>query len=127
LLGQAKGDYFAGQYDAAVSGFETVIRNFPGTQTAAEAQYYIGESYFRGKRFADAITAYDAVIQTYPKFVQVPDAYYKRGLSQEGAGLMDEARATFEFAMKNFADTTPGQLAKQGYERVTRQAPPPRR
>jgi tol-pal system protein YbgF len=119
LLDQAMSDYYAGQFGAAISGFETVIRNFPGSPTAAEAQFHMGESYTQEKRYPQAIAAYNALIQMYPTSPRVPDAYYKRGFAQESAGQLEEALTTFELAMKNYGDTAPGQRAKQGFDRIT--------
>ena len=124
LLGTAKGDYFSAQYSLAITGFEAVIKSFPGTQAAAEAQYYIGESHFAEKRDVDAIAAYNLVIQNYPKSTFVPEAYYKRGMSQDRAGQPDAAKASFEFAVKNYPDTDGGRLAKQGLDRLNLKAPP---
>ena len=121
LLGTAKGDYTSGQYEAAVAGFQAVIREFAGTQAAAEAQQLIGESYYLQKKWPEAIAAYDLVIQNHPKSPFVSDAYYKRGMAQESAGQLDAAKTSFEFTMKNFPETIGGQLARQGFDRVSRQ------
>jgi tol-pal system protein YbgF len=123
LLGTAKGDYFSGDYPLAISGFEAVIKNFPGTNAAAEAQYYIGESYYASLKDAEAIAAYDLVIQSYPTSTFVPEAYYKRGLSQNRSGQPDAAKMSFEFAVKNYPDTPGGQLAKQGLDRLNLKSP----
>jgi tol-pal system protein YbgF len=118
LLGTAKGDYFSGDYPTAISGFNDVIKNFPGTQAAAEAQYYIGETHYNSLKDAEAIAAYTLVIQNYPKSTFVPEAYYKRGLAQDRSGQPDAAKMSFEFAVKNYPDTPGGQLAKQGLDRL---------
>jgi TolA-binding protein len=124
-LGTAKGDYASGQYAAAIAGFEEVLKNFAVTapQAAAEAQHYIGESYYLENKWAEAIAAYTLVIQNYPKSPFVADAYYKRGLAQERDEQFEAARASFEFAIKNFPDTVGGQLAKQGFDRVKGKVP----
>jgi tol-pal system protein YbgF len=124
LLATAKGDYFNGQYGLAVSGFDAVIRNFPGSQAAAEAQYYIGESYYLENKWTEAIAAYNLLIQTYPKSSFVPEAYYKRGLAQERAGQLDAARASLELVIKAYPDTDGGRMAKQGLDRMNRQTQP---
>ena len=123
-LETAKGDYYAGQYVAAIAGFETVIRAFEGTQAAAEAQHHIGESYSWLGRLPDAIAAYNLVIQKYPKSPFVAAAYYKRGMAHERSGQLDEAKASFEYTVKTFADTNEATLAKQGLDRINRSAPP---
>ncbi len=121
LLGTAKGDYTSGQYVAAIAGFEAVIRNFPGTQAAAEAQYLIGESHYLQKKWPEALAAYDLVIENHAKSAFVSDAYSTRGMAQESTGQLDAAKASFEFTMKNFPETIGGQLARQGFDRVSRQ------
>lgn len=124
LLGTAKGDYFTGRYSLAITGFEAVLRNFPGTQAAAEAQFYIGESHYNENRDADAIAAYNLVIQDHPKSTFVPEAYYKRGMAQDRAGQPEAAKTSFEFAVKNYPDTDGGRLAKQGLDRLNLKTPP---
>ena len=121
LLGEAKGDYTSGEYDAAIAGFAAVISNFPGTQAAADAQHHIGESYYLQKKWPEAIAAYDLVIQNHATSPFVPDAYYKRGMAQEFSGQLEAAKASFEFTMKTFPETVGGQLARQGFERISRQ------
>jgi tol-pal system protein YbgF len=124
LLATAKGDYFNGQYGLAVSGFEAVIKNFAGTQAAAEAQFFIGESYYLENKWVEAIAAYTLEIQNYPKSVFAPEAAYKRGLSLERSGQLDAARASLEFAVKTYPDTDGARLARQRLDGLNRQTPP---
>jgi tol-pal system protein YbgF len=123
LLATAKGDYFNGQYGLAVSGFEAVIKNFAGSQAAAEAQFFIGESYYLENKWTEAIAAYNLEIQNYPKSTFAPEAAYKRGLAQERSGQTDAARASYEFGLKNYPDTDGARLARQGLDRISRQTP----
>ena len=58
MLEQARGDYFAGQYSLAIAGFEAFLKAFPRSESAGEAQFYIGESYAAQNRWSDAIAAY---------------------------------------------------------------------
>ena len=53
------------------------------SEAAAEAQFMLGETYSQQKRCSDAVTAYTAVIQNFPRSMWVPEAYYKRGKAQE--------------------------------------------
>jgi tol-pal system protein YbgF len=110
---QAFGDYAAGQYSLAITGFESFLRTFPQSAMADDAQFYIGETYAAQSRFAEAITAYNAVIQNYPMGDQVPTAYFKRGAAQERLGQSDQARASWEAAVRLFPDTDGARLAAQ--------------
>lgn len=124
MLDTAKSDYFAGSYASAITGFDALIRTFPTSEAAAEAQFMLGESYTQQKRYADAVNAYSATIQKFPRSTWVAEAYYKRGKAQESAGQPDAARASYEFLLKSYPDTSSAGLAKQALDRLGRQTAP---
>ena len=126
MLDTAKSDYFAGAYPAAVSGFESLLKTFPTSEAAAEAQFMLGETYSQQKRYSDAVNAYTAAIQKFPRSMWVPEAYYKRGKAQESLGTPDAARASYEVLIKTYPDTPSAGLARQALDRLGRQAAAPR-
>jgi len=126
MLDTAKSDYFAGAYAAAVTGFDALLRTFPTSEAAAEAQFMLGETYTQQKRYADAINAYTAAIQKYPRSMFVHEAYYKRGKAQESLGETEAARASYEELLKTYPDTPSAGLAKQALDRLGRQTAPAR-
>jgi tol-pal system protein YbgF len=126
MLDTAKSDYFSGSYATAVSGFESLLKTFPASEAAAEAQFMLGETYSQQKRYSDAVNAYTAAIQKFPRSMWVPEAYYKRGKAQESLGTPDAARASYEALLKTYPDTPSAGLAKQALDRLGRQAAAPR-
>ncbi len=124
MLDSAKSDYFAGQWSLALSGFEAILRTFPRTESASEAQFYIGETQFAQSHWNEAMSAYSQVIQNYPASSNVPEAYFKRGRAYEAMGQMDAARSSWEFVIKTYPDSTGASLAKQGLDRLNRRTPP---
>ena len=124
MLDSAKSDYFASQFTLALSGFEAILRTFPRTESASEAQFYIGETYSSQQRWMDAIAAYTLVVQNYPGSSNVPEAYYKRGRAYENLGQSDAARTSWELVIKTSPDSTAATLAKQGLDRLSRKAAP---
>ena len=62
----ARGDYAAGQWTLAVTGFERSSRRSRDSEMADDAQFFIGETYYAQNRWTDAIDAYNQVIQNYP-------------------------------------------------------------
>lgn len=124
MLDSAKSDYFASQFTLALSGFEAILRTFPRTESASEAQFYIGETYSSQQRWNDAIAAYTLVIQNYPSSGNVPEAYYKRGRAYENMGQADAARASWELVIKTHPESTAATLAKQGLDRLSRKPAP---
>ncbi len=118
MLDTAKADYFAGQWSSAINGFEAFLRAFPRSESAGEAQFFIGESYSAQGRWRDATTAYALVMQGYPTSGAVPDAYYKQGLAYERMGQGEAARSAWEMAVKAFPESDAGRLAKQNLDRL---------
>ena len=123
LYETARADYFAGQWNSAISGFEAFLRAFPRSEQADDAQLYIGETHFAQNQWAQAIAAYNQVVQSYPGTNSVPVALYKRGLAEERLGQLDAPRASWETAAKNFPDSDAGRLARQGLDRLGKPQP----
>ncbi len=123
MLDTAKADYFAGQWSSAINGFEAFLRAFPRSESAGEAQFFIGESYSAQSRWRDAVAAYGLVMQGYPSSGSVPDAYYKQGLAYERLGQGDSARMAWEMLVKAFPESDAGRLAKQNLDRLGARRP----
>ena len=124
MLQSAKSDYFAGAWPLAISGFEALVRAFPRSEAAGEAQFYLGETYYAQNKWREAIDAYGLVLQTYRNSSTVPDAYFKRGRAYAQANQVDKARESWEAVIKAFPESDAARLAKQDLERINRTAPP---
>ncbi|MET0094302.1 MAG: tetratricopeptide repeat protein, partial [Sedimenticola sp.] len=66
--------YRAEEYDAAADAFESNDRD----EVHLDALYNLGNTRYRQDRFADAIEAYDQVLEEDPEH---PDAQHNRGLA----------------------------------------------
>jgi tol-pal system protein YbgF len=113
LLDGAQADYWGGQYELAIMGFEQYIKAFPNSPQADYAQYYVGVSYFQQGKYQNAIDAFNTVIKNYSRSSFVPDAYVKMGLSYKTLRETDKARQAFEYVIKNFADSVAATIAQQ--------------
>jgi outer membrane protein assembly factor BamD len=74
--------------------FTWVIFNFPGSQEAADAQYWLAESHFRRRDYSQAQTEFDFYIKNFPNGRYREDASYKLGLSwlrSAPAGARDQS------------------------------------
>ena len=87
----AKQAFDQGDSEAARKGFQEFIRRYPTSNNADNAQFWIGEIYYREKWFEKAILEYQNVIEKYPKGNKVPAALLKQGLAFSNIG--DEANA----------------------------------
>jgi tol-pal system protein YbgF len=124
LLDTAKADYYNGQYDLCISGFQMYLSTFPKSELAHEAQYYIAECQYLQGNHQDAVVAYDQVIANYPHSTSAGNAYFKRGLALERLGQTDRARESYEAAIKNFPDSDAARLAQQALTRLNKGRPP---
>lgn len=126
MLDTAKNDYYSGAFSLAISGFDALIRTFPRTESAAEAQFYIGETYFAQNKWREAIDAYGLVLQNYRTSMSAPDAFYKRGRAYEQNRDIDAARGAWEAVIKAYPDSDAARLAKQALDKINRSAAPGR-
>jgi tol-pal system protein YbgF len=125
MLASAKTDYFNGGWALALSGFDALLRTFPRSEAAGEAQFYVGETYYAQNKWREAIDAYGLVLQNHPTSSTVPDTYFKRGRAYAQNGQIDAAREAWEAVIKAFPDSDAARLAKQDLERINRSNPPP--
>ncbi len=68
-------------FPAARDQFEELIKKYPKSRYADNAQYWIGDAFYEEKKYEEAILAYNQVIKRYPKSAKAPAALLKQGLS----------------------------------------------
>lgn len=81
-LAFAKQFYDARDYKKATNEFEKLIKSYPKSKEAAEAQYYIGACLEDQGKLYDAFKAYQKVVEKYPfseRSFEVVDKQYKIG------------------------------------------------
>ncbi|WP_447987531.1 tol-pal system protein YbgF [Nitrospira sp. Nam74] len=81
-----------GNLDAAMHGFSQFLTEYPTSDLAANAQYWLGECYYGKKDYARAIEAFDRVKVDYPGSEKVPSALLKKGFAY--LALKDRNRAS---------------------------------
>lgn len=67
-------------YSSARLAFNDLLINYPGSDVASEAQYWIAESFSAERNLEAAQTAYAAVVSKYPDSQRAADAMFKRAL-----------------------------------------------
>jgi tol-pal system protein YbgF len=123
LLDSAMADYYAGQYDLAILGFESYVKTFPQSPQASFAQLHIGNSQMQLGKYEPAVAAFDTVIRNYPRSSEVPDAYVKKGTALKTLRQTQQARDAFEFVIKNYPDSVAATVAQQRLQELLSQKP----
>ncbi len=102
LYDDALRDKMGGNFDLALQQFTNYLAWFGDTEMAPNAQYYIGEIHYNQKRFEEAVTAFDKVLEAYPNNSKTNDARLMkaRSLAELGnrAGAEQELRALIKAA-----------------------------
>ena len=118
LFDAAHADYFSGQWDLAIQGFESYILTNPTSDMADDAQVLIGNSYLQDGKNEKAVEAYDKALRTYPTGDAISEAYYKKGLALVNLKQADAARVSFDYVVKTYADSPAALLAKQSLAKL---------
>ncbi|MSS71940.1 MAG: tol-pal system protein YbgF [Candidatus Latescibacteria bacterium] len=79
IYDQASEDLKKENYPLAASGFSQLLENFPKSDLADDARYWLGECYYAQGDFTRAIEAFQRVITDYPDSEKVPAAMLKLG------------------------------------------------
>jgi tol-pal system protein YbgF len=104
--------YMDGDYDTAIVGFQKYLEEYPNTQLAGSAQYWIAESFARLEEYNIAIQEYDSLINKYLRDDKIPDAYYGKGVAMSKLGRIDEAKSLFMYTVDHFPGTVAAKKAE---------------
>ena len=120
LLDTGFADFASGNFASAIRYWEELLKTYPDSEYADDAQLNIGDAEFQQNRFEQAIAAYNLVIQKYPNGNQVSTAYYKLGAAHERLQRYDSARAAWQQLLKQFPNSAEAGLATQSLKRIER-------
>ncbi len=81
LYQDARRDKSSGNSDLALKGFSDYLAWFGSTDSAPEAQYFIGEILYEQKKYDQALQAFDKVLEAYPRNPKTLDAHFMKGRS----------------------------------------------
>jgi tol-pal system protein YbgF len=98
-------------FAAARGAFATLLREYPQSELAPNAQLSLAIALEAEGLQADADTAYQAVVSRYPGSSAVPTARYKLALSLARQGKRAEARAAMERIVREYPRTEEAELA----------------
>lgn len=104
LLGQ-------GQYQAAGAEFLRYLEANPGGGLAANARYWLGETYYVQGQYQEAGAEFARVVSDYPDSNKLPDALLKLGYTQDELGDTEAATGTLQRVRQDFAGADAANLA----------------
>lgn len=107
----AKQQFDRGNYEAAREQFQAFLKEHPKSENADNAQFWIGEIYFREKWYEKAILEYQKVIESYPKGNKLCSALLKQGFAFLNLGDKDNARLILKELVRKYPDSNEAKIA----------------
>jgi len=118
IFHEAYNDLIQGNVDMAIQGFTSFVSNFPSSEKADDAQYYIGEAYYNDNKFPQAVTAFTKLMNDFSKGDKVASALYKRGMAEVAMKETDNAVEDFKAVIQRFPTAPEAGLAKSQMDRL---------
>ena len=116
----ALGLYRDKQYEQAEKGFTAFIQKNPKSKLAADATYYLGESYAQRGRSREAAEQYLKISTDYANSSRAPDAMLHLGMSLRALGAKEQACATFSEVPRKYPNAPA--YVRSGAEREAKRA-----
>ena len=108
---QAFSDYASGRYSQAIQGFGAFIGNYPSSDYAGNAQYWLGECYYALENYDQAVRELQKVGDRYPGSDKAPDALLKMVPSLRKLNQFEQARKIREDLLRLYPDSAAAQKA----------------
>jgi tol-pal system protein YbgF len=113
LYESAKQAFDKGESENARDQFLEYLKRFPKAKNANNAQFWIGEIYYRDKWYEKAIMEYQKVIEKYPDGNKVPAALLKQGLSFFNLNEKPNARLILQEIVRKYPTSNEAKIAKE--------------
>jgi tol-pal system protein YbgF len=108
---RAFGTFREGDYLKAAKQFEAFMSAYPKSEYADNAQYWIGECYYKRGDYEGAIVEYEKVIKKYPKGDKLPSALLKEGFAFLDLGDRGNAKLIFKKVIKEYPRSPQAEIA----------------
>jgi len=105
-------DITSGKYDLARSEFQDYLKYYGDTDLASNAQFYLGEIYYKQKQYGEAVTAYDKVLTGYPKSFKLGPARLRKGMALIELGQKTAGIRELREVVKRFPGSDEDRLAR---------------
>lgn len=113
LYETAQLDLTKGKYDLAINGFSEFLKNFPSSDLADNAQYWLAQSYYAKEDFGSAIPQFKRLIKVYPQSDRIPDGLYKLGLCYQALKNNLQANKYFKELIDRYPSSTEAKSARE--------------
>ena len=108
----------ADEHAAAIDALRAFVREFPTSDLADNAQYWLGEAFYDQRDYAQALVEFRTTITTYPDGNKRPDAMLKVGFALLATDEPELARAQLTSVVDEYPTSEPATLAASRLETI---------
>jgi tol-pal system protein YbgF len=112
LYQQALNTFKGGDSQKARELLTKFIGQYPNNELAANAHYWLGETYYTEKIYDQAILEFEKVIKNYPGKEKVPAAMLKQAMAFKGLGDLTSAKYVLNKLLESYPRSEEASLAK---------------
>ncbi|MDM8525344.1 tol-pal system protein YbgF [Desulfococcaceae bacterium HSG8] len=113
LYNSAKQAFDQGDFEKARQGFKKLLEKYPTSKWSDNAQFWLGEIYYKGKWYEKAILEYQTVIEKYPDGNKVKAALLKQGFAFFNLGDKANARLILQELIDRYPESHEADIAEQ--------------
>lgn len=110
---QALKKYRAGEYVPAREDFTAFAGRYPESPLQANALYWLAETHYAQKQFAQSILVFKELSRRFPKSHKTPDALLKAVYAYEQLGDIPNARFHLQIVLDDHPRSPAARLAKE--------------
>ncbi len=101
-----------GRYAESARRFQAFTEQYPNSDLAGNAYYWLGESYYVTQNYRVALETFNTLLARFPANQKAPDALLKIGYCHYELKQWDEAERTLTDVTAKYPDTTVSRLAQ---------------
>lgn len=107
-----------GRYNAAATGFRSLLTTYPDGALVDNSRYWLGETYYVESKFDEARAQFEAIVEHSPESPKVAEAHLKLGFVMYEQGEVDAARTELQNVLELYPDSTASLLAERRLEQM---------
>lgn len=107
-----------GRYPEAIKGFDSFLQQYPQSDYADNAQYWLAEAYYVSRDFPQSLVNFQRLVDVYPQSSKLPGALLKMGYIFYERGDYQQARAALSRVTREFPESSAASLARQRLQRM---------
>ncbi|MGC2805872.1 MAG: tol-pal system protein YbgF, partial [Candidatus Acidiferrales bacterium] len=112
LYQNALRDFTTGNYDLSRQEFGDYVKQFPSTDLASNAQFYLGEISYQQGDYKDAIAQYNLVLTNYPQSYKQGASLLKKALAELELGARASGVRDLREVVRRFPSTDDARRAQ---------------